>query len=220
MNPYYEDSHCQIIHGDCREILPQLPKVDLVLTDPPYGLGDKWTGGTWGSHPMYKDAKRWDRELPPGLIDEVRIFSGNSIIWGGNYFTLPPSRGFLLWVKVPAMDTMADSEFAWTSFDHVSKAFTSHRNPDGERQHPTQKPVSLMSWCIQYAEARTPVKTILDPFMGSGSTLVAAKQLGKYAIGIELNERYCEIAAKRLQQEYLPLSTPSTTPCATERELW
>ncbi len=211
MKPYYQDSSATIYHGDCRTILPTLGKADLVLTDPPYGLGDKWTGGTWGSDPMYSDAKKWDRALPDGVIESVIEKGKNAIVWGGNYFMLPPCRGFLLWIKTPAMETMADSEFAWTTYDFVSKSYLSHRNPDGKRQHPTQKPLNLILWCIHYAYFRSEVKTILDPFMGSGTTLVAAKQLGRKSIGIELEEKYCEAAARRLQQEYLPLNTETVS---------
>lgn len=205
MTPYYQDSACTIYHGDCREILPTLPKVDLVLTDPPYGLGDKWQGGTWGGAEMYKDAREWDQPLEDGVIESVIYKGRNAIVWGGNYFCLKPCRGFLIWVKVPAMDTMADSEYAWTTFDFVAKSFTSHRNPDGKRQHPTQKPLQLMTWCVTRADKYGTCQTILDPFLGSGTTLVAAKELGRSAVGIEMNEEYAEIAAKRLAQEVFSL---------------
>jgi DNA modification methylase len=201
MKPYYKDDAVTIYHGDCREILPTLGRFDLLLTDPPYGLGDRWTGGTWGSDPMYSDAKQWDRPLDKEAMPLCIASASNQIVWGGNYFSLPPCRGFLLWVKIPAMETMADAEFAWTSYDHVAKSYTSHRNPDGKRSHPTQKPTGLMSFCIGYADSRSSVRTIIDPFMGSGTTLSAAKLDGKIAIGIELNERYCEIAANRLTQQ-------------------
>lgn len=205
MKPYYEHGGITIYHGDCREIIPQLPKVDLVLTDPPYGLGDKWQGGTWGANPMYADARKWDRPIEDGVLQSCISAGLNAIIWGGNYFTLPPCRGFLSWVKIPAMDTMADLEYAFTTFDFVAKAFTSPRNPDGERVHPTQKPKNLMLWCIGFADKRSnsKIETILDPFMGSGTTLRAAKDLGRQAIGIEIEEKYCEIAAKRMQQEVM-----------------
>lgn len=200
--PYYQDDAVTIYHGDCREIVPALGRFDLLLTDPPYGLGDKWQGGTWGSNPIYADARRWDVLPENEFISFLIANCMNSILWGGNYFTLPPSRGFLLWVKVPSMDTMADAEFAWTSFDRPAKAFSSSRNPDGKREHPTQKPIELMSWCIQQT---VDVQTILDPFAGSGTTGRAAKDLGRKATLIEREEKYCEIAARRMQQEVLPL---------------
>jgi len=203
MKPYYQDDAVTLYCGDCREILPELPRHDLLLTDPPYGLGDRWQGGTWGSDPMYADAREWDRPIEPELITEAVQKAENAIVWGGNYFSLPPVRGFLLWSKIPAMDTMADAEFAWTTFDHVAKSYSSHRNPGGKRSHPTQKPIGLMTWCIKRAQCRENVATILDPFAGSGTTGVAAKLEGRKATLIEMEERYCEIAAKRLAQGVL-----------------
>jgi len=197
MKSYYEHAGITIYHGDCREIMPHVT-ADVMVTDPPYGLGDKWSGGTWASNPMYADAKRWDREAPLWLPD---IVLPRSIVWGGNYFALPPSRCWLAWEKTARMPTMADLELAWTNLDRPAKSFLEDRNPDGKRTHPTQKPVSLMQWCIGFIGEGV----ILDPFMGSGTTLVAAKNLGRQAIGIELEEKYCEIAAKRLSQEMLPM---------------
>jgi len=204
MKPYYQDDHVTIYHGDCREILPHLEVVDLVLTDPPYGLGDRWSGGgSWQHHKgIYADAKRWDRE-PPSAETFALILKGSpvQIIWGGNYFCLPPSRCWLAWEKVEKMYTIADFELAWTSMDKPAKMYTARRNPDGRRSHPTQKPLGLMKWCIKQANGTA--TTILDPFMGSGTTLRAAKDLGRKAIGIEIEEAYCEIAARRLEQQVL-----------------
>jgi DNA modification methylase len=198
--PYYDEDGITIYHGDCREILPHLPKVDLVLTDPPYGLADRWTGGTWGAAPMYEDAKRWDRDIPIDAVIAMMSLGTNSIIWGGNLYPLPPSRCWLSWEKSSKMSTLADFELAWTSFDRPSKQWLEDRNPDGKREHPTQKPLSLFLWCLGFAPDAS---TILDPFMGSGTTLRAAKDLGRRCIGIEIEERYCEIAVKRLGQEVL-----------------
>jgi DNA modification methylase len=196
--PYYEENGITIYHGDCRDILPHLPKVDLVLTDPPYGLGERWTGGTWGANPMYADARRWDVKLSDADILGIISKGKDAIIWGGNYYRLSPCRGFLSWLKIPVMETMADLEYAWTTFDRPAKAFSESRNSNGARQHPTEKPLTLLSWCIGFCPDS---QTILDPFMGSGTTLRAAKDLGRKAIGIEIEEKYCEIAVKRLRQE-------------------
>ena len=205
MKPYYDDGKgITIYHGDCREILPGLPKVDLVLTDPPYGHGEKWSGGTWATNEMYGDAKKWDAVVVEDSLISDCISAGNiSIVWGGNYYSLAPSRCWLSWIKLEQMATMADFELAWTSMDRPSKALRARRNQDGKRQHPTQKPVRLFEWCIQQADHVRQSETILDPFMGSGTTLVAAKNLGRRAIGIEIEEKYCEIAAKRLAQGVL-----------------
>lgn len=207
MKPYYQDDYCTIYHGDCRDILPGLDKVDLVLTDPPYGLGDKWKGGTWGSKKMYKDAKRWDHKISQGVLMDCIDAGHNAIIWGGNYYFLPPCRGFLAWIKTPQIPTMADLEIAWTTFDYPAKAKTECRNPrgNGRREHATQKPLSIMAWCIQQADKHAENNSILDPFMGSGTTLRSAKDLSRKAIGIEVEEKYCEIAVNRLKQEVFSL---------------
>jgi len=202
VTPYYESGGITIYHGDCREVLPELPAVDVILTDPPYGLGDRWTGGTWGAAPMYDDAKRWDRDIPTGIVIGLVGLARTVIVWGGNLYPLPPSRCWLAWLKSSAMPTLADFELAWTNCDRPSKVWREDRNPDGKRQHPTQKPLSLMTWCLGFAQFG---ELVLDPFMGSGTTLRAAKDLGRCAIGIEIEERYCEIAARRLDQEVLAL---------------
>ena len=191
LTPYYDHAGITIYHGDCREILPHVT-ADVVVTDPPYGLGNKLSGGTWGSGGIYWDRATPDLEFLVSRFDAL-------IVWGGNYFKLPQSRCWLVWRKPDAVKTMADVDLAWTSFDAPSRCFAySIAATNGERvDHPTQKPVALMRWCLSFA----PEGVILDPFMGSGTTLVAAKQLGRKAIGIEIEERYCEIAAKRLAQE-------------------
>jgi DNA modification methylase len=201
MKPYYEQDGITIYHGDCREILPTLPKVDLVLTDPPYGHGSKWSGGTWAANEIYDMAFEWDAStVEQAVIDNIISLGNTCVIWGGNYYSLPPSRCWLAWEKSSKMPTMADFELAWTNLDRPSKQFREDRNPDGRRYHPTQKPISVISWCISLAGE---VKTALDPFMGSGTTLVACKRAGIKCTGIEREERYCEIAAKRLAQGVL-----------------
>jgi site-specific DNA-methyltransferase (adenine-specific) len=203
VSPYYEDGACQIWHGDCREILPQLGPFGAVVTDPPYGHGSKWSGGTWAANPMYDLAFEWDaKPVDADLMALVIASAPAAIVWGGNYYELPPSRCWLSWVKTQQMDTMADFELAWTNLDRPAKCFPSIRNPDGKREHPTQKPEALMRWCLGFVPGSG---VIADPFMGSGTTLVAAKRLGRKAIGIELEEKYCEIAAKRLAQGALDL---------------
>jgi site-specific DNA-methyltransferase (adenine-specific) len=208
MKPYYSDSHCQIFLGDCREVLPTLPKVDCVITDPPYGINFAGQPTKWQRLAGHKPTN-WDREaICNKEISEILSCSQDAIVWGGNYYMLRPSRCWLAWVKPDAPPSMASVEFAWTSFNANSRQIThSIAATNGERVgHPTQKPLAVMLWCLSFAPN---AQLILDPFLGSGTTLVAAKQLGRRAIGIELEEKYCEIAARRLQQEYLPLvSTP------------
>lgn len=202
MTPYYDHNGITIYHGDCREILPTLPKVDLVLTDPPYGLKEKLhDGGGWSTNPIYDAVLKWDVKLTMADLEIVISKAENSIIWGGNYYQFPPSRCWLIWSKINNVATMADAELAWTNWDKNTKLFREIVNADGKREHPTQKPESLMRWCIQQADYWHVPQTILDPFMGSGTTLRAAKDLGRKAIGIEIEEKYCEIAAKRLSQE-------------------
>lgn len=186
-----------LYRGDCREILPQLGRVDAVITDPPYGLVDKLQGGTWGKayDGKYKDwdAMAWEPDA------HFLSVADRYVIWGGNYFKLPPSRCWLIWDKPDRGLTMADAELAWTNLDRNVRTFSISRNPDGKREHPTQKPLALMAWCLEQAGA-VAGQTILDPFMGSGTTGVAAVQMGRKFIGIERDERYFEIALKRIEQ--------------------
>jgi DNA modification methylase len=209
--PYYQDDACTIYHGDCREILPLLPKVDLVLTDPPYGIGHLWVGGFKGGWKKAgKEAglrNEWDKEAPAAdVFEAIQAAAKFACIWGGNYFLLPPSRGWLVWEKPERNFTLAEAELAWTNKDMVIRVWNGPRSEPG-REHPTQKPLKLMKWCIEKmgggGGGGADMQTILDPFMGSGTTLRAAKDLGRKAIGIELEEKYCEIAVKRLRQEVL-----------------
>ena len=198
--------------GDCREVLPTLPKVDAVITDPPYGIGaDKGaaTGGTDASGRYVRRPKQyeggWDAERP--TADEfatILAASKAAVIWGGHYFAdlLPQGGRWLFWDKLNSMPSYSDGEMAWTSIaGAVVKKFTACNNGlaslrDGGRWHPTQKPVALMKWCIE--QAGNP-QTILDPFMGSGTTGVAAVQMGRKFIGIERDPKYFEIACRRIE---------------------
>jgi len=210
--PYYQDDYCTIYNADCREILPLLEPVDLVLTDPPYGIGmNKQIGKKKGEIGDKWNSPEWDKFKPSKqTFKTIFKLSKNQIIWGGNYFGLPATRCFLIWDKVQRID-FADCEMAWTSFDTSARIFTFARsNLQGfrfpERSHPTEKPIELMKWCIQQSKYFDIPLTILDPFMGSGTTLRAAKDLGRKAIGIEIEEKYCQIAVKRLQQEVFDFS--------------
>ena len=181
--------------GDCREILPTLGKVDAVVTDPPYGLGKKMEGGSWGSVGKYADMRTWDVAPSVETLASLRNLAPAVVLWGGNYFDLPPSRCWLIWDKSNALRTMADAEMAWTNLDRPVKRF---RGSVGIHKwgHPTEKPLALMVWCIEQIP-QSPA-SILDPFMGSGTTGVAAVNLGRKFIGIELDPGYFDIACRRI----------------------
>lgn len=188
----------RLILGDMLEIVPDLGGIDAVLTDPPYGLGKKMSGGTWATKAThYKDMHVWDLEAKQEWIDAILSIEVPTIIFGGNYFKMPASRCWLSWCK-PDFPTMADMELAWTNLDRPSKRFPMSRSHDGEKEHPTQKPVELMKWCLGFL----PNGTILDPFLGSGSSGVAAAKMGRKFVGIEISEQYFETACERIRKAY------------------
>lgn len=212
--PFYQDEYSTIYHGDNVEIIKQLEKVDLILTDPPYGLGEsKGKNKTRGKIAIAKDYgdQDWDNTTASQEFMDFLVTLGKySIIFGGNYYKFEPSSCWLVWDKNNGENDFADCELAWTNLDKAVRRIKHTWNgmlqekmgaEKEERWHPTQKPLSVMKWCILQAPIET--KTILDPFMGSGTTLRAAKDLGIHCIGIEKEEKYCEIAAKRMSQEIL-----------------
>jgi len=201
--PYYDKDGITIYCADCREVLPFLDPVDLVLTDPPYGLGDRLKGGCgeWGKG--FNVAPEWDESTVNGWIHKMR--SRDAVIWGGNYYPLPPVRGWLAWDKCQE-HSAGHFEMAWTTADMPTRMYRESRvvaYSEMDKKHPTQKPLKLMTWCLSFFPK---AETILDPFMGSGTTLVAAKLLGKKAIGIEISEEYCRIAVERLAQGVMDFS--------------
>lgn len=188
--------------GDCMDILPKLPKVDAVITDPPYGInkdGQVRTTGRNGGRKAY-EFLGWDVERPANeVFDAILNAAPLHCIWGGNYFAdlLPPTMRWLVWDKGQRIN-QSDGELAWTSQQKALRILTMNRVElmiDGA-QHPTQKPVRLMTWCI---EQLLMPRTILDPFMGSGTTGVAAMQIGSSFIGIEREPKYFEIACRRIE---------------------
>ena len=213
MKPYFQDDWVTLWHGDCREIAPTLGRFDLCLTDPPFGLGTKLSGGTWGKK-FLGAHEDWDAKAP--CLDFLIHVCDHAVIWGGNYFKLPVSRGWLAWIKRDAVPTMSNLELAWTSEDRNSRfidqtiAATNAERVD----HPTQKPLAVMLWCLSlFPES----KTVIDPYAGSGTTGRACKDLGLRCTMIEREERYCEIAARRMQQAVLPFTPPpATLPVQTE----
>jgi DNA modification methylase len=186
--------------GDCREVLPTLGQVDAVVTDPPYGIGED--GGRFrgriGQNIRVLPKGGWDSATPDASVfDMMRACSDDQIIWGGNYFTdkLPPSKGWLYWQKRMGGD-FSDGELAWTSRDRALREFT--KCPKGQgAEHPTQKPVELMRWCLGFLPD---AQIILDPFMGSGTTGVAAVKMGRKFIGVEKNLDYFSIACRRISE--------------------
>lgn len=185
-----------LILGDCRAILPALGKVDAVVTDPPYGIGEHGGACRTRGRPGYAKHERlgWDAARPDWIAD-LLSYGREQIIWGGNYFAdlLPPSKGWLYWQKLMGGD-FSDGELAWTSRDKALREFTQCPKNQGA-EHPTQKPVAVMQWCLGFLPD---CQTILDPFMGSGTTGVACAKLGRKFIGIEIEERYFDIACKRV----------------------
>lgn len=197
--------HCEKIGdatlylGDCREVLPGLPMVDAVITDPPYGLGDRMKGGTWGAKPEFKEMVIWDSSSPDiQFLLQLANLSPCAVFWGGNYYGLPPTRCWLVWDKKNAVPTMADCELAWTSLDANTKRISL---PVGRvmHGHPSEKPIRLMEWTIETVKADG---TILDPFMGSGTTGIAAMNSGCSFIGIERERKYFDIACERIDNAY------------------
>jgi DNA modification methylase len=195
--------------GDCLEVMAELEanSVDAVITDPPYGIGDIWKGGSshgWGVASLATPKRNeWDVKPAKEYFDEILRIANKVIIWGGNYFELPTSRGWLVWSKPERNFTLSEAELAWTNIPMPIRVIDYHRSDSG-REHPTQKPVGVMRFSIEKAKLPEGA-TILDPFMGSGTTGVAAVQLGRRFIGIEIDETYYEIAKKRIQQAMLQM---------------
>ena len=181
---------CLLLQGDCREVMPVLPKVDAVVTDPPYGISITKSNRLAVSRGM--GGKSWDAEA----ADLTTLPKVPSIIWGGNYFDLPPTRAPLVWDKNNAGRDFADFEMAWTNLDMVARRIVFRpMNMDGGKQHPTQKPIAVMEWCLGFLPD---ARTVLDPFMGSGTTGVACVNLDRQFIGIEMDPGYFDIACKRI----------------------
>jgi len=197
VRPYYDAEGVTIYHADCRDIMPLLGKFDLMMTDPPYGLGKKLHGGSWGTK-----GETWDDSAPD--MTALLQACGKACIWGGNYFGLPISRGWLVWIKPDANGHIGKAELAWTTEDrvihylpHTIAATNAERNG-----HPTLKPLRVIAWSMSFF---ADCKTVIDPFAGSGTTGRVAKDLGKKCVLIEREERYCEIAARRMAQSVLSL---------------
>ena len=204
--PYYQDDYITIYNNDCLEILPTLDGVRSIVSDPPYGKNIVKNGNIGGENILLAGVY-FPIEGDEAPFDPAHLLRfQNVILWGANYYAnkLPPMSSWLIWDKKEGgnSDDFADVEMAWSNSNSPARLY--HHLWRGRikkgsdrllrRQHPTQKPVTLMRWCIERIKEPG---LICDPYAGSGSTLVAAKQLGLKAIGIELVEDYCKIAAAR-----------------------
>ena len=199
MKPTEIIGNCSLWLGDCREILPHLPRVDLVLTDPPYGIADDYlkasTKGEWSK--LYSNQIGWDSFAPSELVSMSVSIGDKSIVWGGNYFNLEPMRGWLIWDKMQNHSS-GHAELAWSNIDIPVRNFSYCRAQlaiEG-KQHPTQKPVALMEWCIDLVKN---TQTVADPFAGSGTTGVACVRMGKTFYGIEREPKYFDIMCARIE---------------------
>lgn len=203
--PYYDSDGITIYNADCRKVLPWIEPVDLLLTDPPYGLkrfnnGQPTRVAKLGTG---KDGMiEWDQKPSDYWLHEMLTYGRNAIVWGSNNYGLPSSEYFLVWDKEQTVDNFASAELAYTNIKCPAKVFrySIHKHNQASKVHPTQKPLALMRWCLSLVPE---AGTVLDPFMGSGTTLVAARLEGRKAIGIEISEKYCEAAANRLAERTL-----------------
>ena len=202
MNDIVKIGDATLYHGDCLEILPTLPKVDAVVTDPPYGIAN-WSDSGGGQKSITaeeaEDMRRWDDAVPVVQVMAAWGLTECAIFWGGNYLAdlLGKCTAPLIWDKTTRGMHLSEAELAWTKgTGGTCRVFT--RIPAQKyRQHPTQKPIELMNWCVEKTHG-----TILDPFMGSGTTGVACANLGRKFIGVEIERKYFDIACKRISAAY------------------
>jgi site-specific DNA-methyltransferase (adenine-specific) len=190
-----------IYNMDCMELLKNTPDkfYDLAIVDPPYGIGNKFKGGKTGKMNFNQVVEKgWDVVPTQEYFNELSRVSKNQIIWGGNYFDLPPTRCFIVWDKMISEDfSLAMAELAWTSFDKLAKVYKLMVPKDG-KDHPTQKPVKLYEWLLtNYAK---PNDKILDTHLGSGSHAIACNNLGFELTACELDKDYYEASIKRIKQ--------------------
>lgn len=218
--------------ADCRVILPQLEKVDAVVTDPPYGIGEAASKNkSRGKYAVAKDYgnKSWDNHpIEFELLQDIIHKGRNAIVFGGNYYPFPPSSCWLVWDKENGANDFADCELAWTNLPKAVRRIRymwngmlrANNEPRGD--HPTQKPVGVMKWCIEQLPADT--RLVLDPFMGSGTTGVACIGKGKKFIGIEKDPEYFAAACRRIEEaihkrSLVNLCDPKTDQFLTSQEM-
>ena len=230
---YYSDEYTAIACGDCREVLPLLPKVDLCLTDPPYGIGYQSNARLNKFDTILNDESMFLEWLPLCRAERFAVFTRWDVLeqWTNALGAISSVRGCIVWHK--DQSGMGDLIHAYAP-DYELILYTSESTwkLPGKRygsvwkcppesamayQHPTQKPEGIMRLCVERFSSSG---LILDPFMGSGTTLVAAKSLGRKSIGVEISERYAAVAVERLRQEYLPLFNEPDAPPAEPPELF
>jgi site-specific DNA-methyltransferase (adenine-specific) len=189
---------------DCMAYMATLPDnaFDLAIVDPPYGIERGGQTETFTKNPKHKrklhKQKEWDNEIPTSeYFNELVRVSKNQIIWGGNYFTeyLKPTKAWIFWYKGQRDLTMSDGELAWTTEDKPLRCITVNRAALQGSVHPTQMPVKVIDFCIDYAGSPN---LIIDAYCGSGSTMVAAHQLKRKCYGMELDPKYCDVIVKRI----------------------
>jgi len=212
---------CELMQGDCLEIMPHLGRVDAVVTDPPYGVlsqsGSAATRRSGGN--TNNGVCSWDLSLSGDAVAQVLSAAPDAMIWGGCHMALPATFGYLVWDKVCEGLNFGEVEYCWTTKRFAPRMFRLRAaGMDGGKQHPTQQPVALMEWCLGFLPN---ADTILDPFMGSGTTLVACAKLGRKGIGIELDPDYFDIACKRVEEAYRQpdLFVDQPKPTATQENL-
>jgi DNA modification methylase len=206
---------CRLILGDCREVLCGLPVHDALVTDPPYGIGADSTmakqGGTkYGNAAAKKRnyaATDWDRAAPDAPLMDLALSAAKwQIIFGGNYFFLPPARCWLVWDKENGSNEFADAELAWTNLDKPVRLKRwmwngmLRRGQEERGAHPTQKPLGVMQWCLGHLPVGA--RSVVDPFMGSGTTGVACALEDRPFTGVELEPSYFDIACRRIEEAY------------------
>lgn len=228
MTPYYSEDGITIYHGDCREVLPSL-SADVLVTDPPYGVNLGFHGGAndgrrehvlvKGAYESYVDTpENFDNVVVPAIVMALSMTNRGAVFCAGHMIWRLPVAAAIGGVFLPA--ACGRTAWGYNSFAHCllygsAPDLNKGAKPTGfwstesseKVDHPCPKPYPWMAWAVMLASKSN--ETVIDPFLGSGTTLVAAKNLGRRAVGIEIEERYCEIAAKRLAQRVLPLEMPA-----------
>ena len=219
---HYKTDRLDLRLMDCMELMRGCPDkyFELCIVDPPYGLGKRTTdgGGINSQIKFMQDIRRsnWDDQIPsPDYFAELKRVSRNQIIWGGNYFPLPPTRTVICWEKMVEIPTMSQIEMAWTSFDSPARIIKIN-NTDRSRFHPTQKPIALYRWLLaNYAKAGD---KILDTHLGSMSSCIAAHYAGLHLTGCELDPDYFAAGIERVKRETAQMDMFSDAPKIAQPE--